>query len=81
MPVKARRAKTRAHAITPAAVRAFIDGDSLALHDALGLQLCDISPLDVDVDSICPFPPSTGAARSWPLVLRLRAELEAATRD
>lgn len=81
MPVKARRAKSRAHAITPAAVQAFIADDYFALHQALGLKPWNVSPLHVREDSVCVHPPGTGYADSWDLVLRLRAELEAAVAE
>lgn len=50
MPLKRRLEKTRDHRLTPEAVEAFMAGDWLALHQALGLRPWQASPLDVDPD-------------------------------
>ena len=76
MPVKRRSAKVRDHRITPEAVLAYESGDSSSLHRALGLKPWDLSPLETEN----PYPHGAAAARSWPTVCALRAELTSVSR-
>ena len=78
MPTKRRTSKQRQYAATPGAVDAFVADDRTALHRALGLPPWCASPLDAEGE--CPWPAGSAGARSWPEVVRLRAELEAAVR-
>ncbi len=73
MPVEQRTAKGQAHRITPEAVEAFRAGDFLRLHQALGLQPWEVSPLPLSIQALgCdqnPPPdwahPSSGWFDSW----------------
>lgn len=49
MPVKMRAAKRRLSRITPEAVEAYIAGDYMRLHVALGLMPWQCSPLPVEI--------------------------------
>jgi hypothetical protein len=73
MPSKRRTTKRRDHAITPEAVAAFRRGDRAALHRALGLKPWHPSPLSAEGEA--PWSDSTMGAKSWALVVELRAEL------
>ena len=77
MPIKKRSAKSKPHRITPEAIAAFVAGDYIALHRALGLAPWQCSPLDAD-DGPSPWPTGTVGADSWPLARALRDELRAA---
>ena len=87
MPIKRRSSKAMKHRITPDAIEAFIAGDYLALHRALGLAPWEPSPLPaasiaLGVDPDDP-PPMDGTAwaLSWPLAVELQRELQKAVRD
>ncbi len=80
MPVKRRNSKTKEHRINEAAVEAYIAGDFMALHEALGLFPWQPSPLPATVHVLGVDPANP---RPWPLdgfeiACELQAELEAA---
>ena len=78
MPTKRRAAKGRNNRITGQAVEAFMDGDALGLHRALGLRPWQPSPLAADT----PEPPAWAGtlwADGWGLAYDLRGKLEAMT--
>ena len=78
MPIKRRVAKVRDHRLTAAAVEAYRNRDSLALHRALGLKPWEVSPLDADGPEP-PADPHRGPwLDSWPKAWALAVELEAA---
>jgi hypothetical protein len=52
MPVKKRKAKARAYAITPEVIAAFEAGDYSALHCALHLRPWEASPLPLSVTAL-----------------------------
>jgi hypothetical protein len=52
MPVKKRKAKARAHQITPEVIAAFEAGDYRALHCALNLRPWEASPLPLSVTAL-----------------------------
>ncbi len=78
MPARRGQVRRNENAITHDAADAFVAGDEAALHRALGLPPWCASPLDAEGE--CPWPAGSAGARSWPEVVRLRAELEAAAR-
>jgi hypothetical protein len=71
MPTKRRAPKRAEHPITPEAVAAFIAGDSVALHRALGLRPWQDSPLGVGDWKR----PAWFNEADWNLQQALRAEL------
>lgn len=82
MPVKQRKAKHRAHVVTADALEAFVQGDHIGLHRALGLKPWQPSPFDIDG----PEPPHWTRQgdiwnEHWPLVAGLRAELDGLCSD
>jgi hypothetical protein len=77
MPLKRRLPKGREHRITPEAVVAFVAGDDMALHRALGLRPWERSPLDVD-DGPCPDWGGDQWRASWEQAQELRRQLEKA---
>ncbi len=86
MPVKLRTPKARAHRITPAAIDAYVAGDYLGLHRALGLRPWEPSPLPLAVTPLGVDPDRPGDAGKWPvradwdlaasLQLELRAQVK-----
>lgn len=76
MPAKRRLPKNRDHPVTPEAVEAFSARDRAALHRELKLRPWMQSPLCAVGD--CPWSPGSAGAATWPLVVALREELEAA---
>jgi hypothetical protein len=74
MAIKRRAPKRADHPITQEAVEAFRAGDGPALHRALKLKPWQASPIDAAGAAPC-----CNTATNWPLALRLRAELEAAS--
>jgi hypothetical protein len=87
MPIKRRTSKAMKHRITPDAIEAFIAGDYLALHLALGLAPWERSPLPLSVDAlgVDPDDPPTGNGTGWdefwPQAVELQRELQKAVRD
>ena len=77
MPIKRRLAKGRAHRITPEAITAFVAGDAIRLHRALGLRPWQPSPMAVDAGRAPPLD-GTAWAASWSLAVELQRELQAA---
>ena len=78
MPVKMRAAKRRLSRITPEAVEAYIAGDYMRLHVALGLMPWQCSPLQVEITCL------RRRSRSASIVLgrapRIRASARASAR-
>ena len=80
MPAKRRQPKTRPNSITPEAIAAFRNRDSVALRRALGLKPWEANPLDVErADAELGIPSPYGD--SVPKGLALRKQLEARVRD
>lgn len=78
MPTKrARLPRHQRVRVTPEAVEAYRAGEWMRLHNLLGLNPWEASPLDVD-DGPCPWPPRSSGAETWPQALELRNELEKA---
>jgi hypothetical protein len=79
VPVKRRIAKGRAHRITDGAVEAWLAGNHVALHRALGLKPWETSPFDVDGDGEVVNPPLIAIPDDWSrsedAAIRLRREL------
>ena len=82
MPIKRRNAKARAHRVTPDAIEAYVAGDYMRLHRALGLKPYQMSPLPLSVEPLGCDPdepptgrPGTGWEASWPLACELQADL------
>ena len=87
MPIKRRVSKTLRHRITPDAIEAFIAGDYMALHRALGLAPWEMSPLPAASNALGADPDDpppgdgTGWYDSWPLAMELQRALQKAVRD
>lgn len=64
--------------ISPEAIAAYQAEDFMRLHNALGLNPWDASPLDVGPLETCPYPNSNAIAMSWGTVQELRRLLDAA---
>jgi hypothetical protein len=78
MPVKKRKAKIKAHILTPEVIAAFDAGDEWALRRALHLPPHHASPLDKDLAGPAPYNPDGCWALSRPDALEIRREILAA---
>jgi hypothetical protein len=79
VPTKRRTPKLRDHRVTEAAVAAFLAGDRLALHRALGLKPWQPSPIDAtEAEPPAWAGPMDGWRAGWQLARALREKLEAA---
>ena len=72
---KDRRQRLR---ISPEAIAAYQAEEFMRLHNALGLNPWDCSPLDVGPLDECPYSPGAAGAMSWATVQELRRLLDAA---
>jgi hypothetical protein len=86
MPVKRRKAKAKAYAITPEVIAAFEAGDYSALHCALHLRPWEASPLPLSVTALGvdqgPAPDWANAeTTSWAKAQKLQREILAAMKQ
>jgi hypothetical protein len=78
MPVKRRKAKIKAHQLTPDVFAAFDAGDGVALSRALKLPPWHASPLDADLAGPAPYNHEGCWAMTRPAALEMRREILAA---